>query len=79
MTSNLNGSKGRLQYAKDHHGAAQINIFAHHPWFLYDENEATGEMHGESPFSKEWHDERWRLRNVIALQAVQPPATLLHE
>lgn len=55
--------EGRLQYAKDHH-AAQIYIFAHHPWFLYDENETPEEMHGGSPFPKEWDDGSGRFDGV---------------
>ena len=45
----------RLEYAKDHH-AVQIYVFSHHPWFLYDENETPEDMHGGSPFPKEWDD-----------------------
>lgn len=55
--------EGRLQYAKDHR-AAQIYIFAHHPWFLYDENETADSMIGGSPFPVEWDDGTGRFDGV---------------
>jgi len=45
--------EGRLKYANDHH-ANQIFVFAHHPWFLYNENETENTLKGKSMFPKEW-------------------------
>ena len=43
----------RLKYAQDHQ-AKQVFVFAHHPWFLYDEEEDPESLTGASPYPKEW-------------------------
>lgn len=45
--------KGRLQYANQYN-ANQIFIFAHYPWFIYNEDEDETDMKGKSPIPKEW-------------------------
>eukprot|EP00592_Proboscia_alata_P005477 CAMPEP_0194382300 /NCGR_PEP_ID=MMETSP0174-20130528/59506_1 /TAXON_ID=216777 /ORGANISM="Proboscia alata, Strain PI-D3" /LENGTH=505 /DNA_ID=CAMNT_0039167491 /DNA_START=198 /DNA_END=1715 /DNA_ORIENTATION=+ len=45
--------ENRLIYANEH-GAEQIFVFCHHPWFLYDENEDASDLLGSCPFPKEW-------------------------
>jgi hypothetical protein len=42
-----------LQYANDEH-ATNIFVFAHHPWFLYDEFENPADLLGYSPYPDEW-------------------------
>ncbi|KAL7473812.1 hypothetical protein ACHAXS_014348 [Conticribra weissflogii] len=43
----------RLRYAQDHE-AKQVYVFAHHPWFLYDEDEDPETLTGASPYPDEW-------------------------
>ncbi|KAL3800302.1 hypothetical protein HJC23_003598 [Cyclotella cryptica] len=43
----------RLKYAQDHQ-AKQVYVFAHHPWFLYDEDEDPENLTGASPYPEEW-------------------------
>jgi len=45
--------ENRLQYASDEH-ATNIFVFAHHPWFLYDEFENPDDLSGYSPYPDEW-------------------------
>lgn len=47
----------RLEYANRHH-ATQIFVFAHHPWFLYDDEEDIKDFvpGAGSSFPKEWDD-----------------------
>lgn len=45
--------EGRLQYASALR-ANQIFIFAHHPWFLYNDDEDPKTLTGESAFPGEW-------------------------
>lgn len=47
----------RLIYANAHH-AAQIYVFAHHPWFLYNDDEEEGDFDPKvgSAFPPEWDD-----------------------
>jgi len=49
----LDWLRHRLQYATSH-GATHIFVFAHHPWFLYDENEVASDLNGLCPFPAEW-------------------------
>ncbi len=53
FNTQLRWLENRLQYARDHH-AANIFVFAHHPWFLYDEQEDPNELTGLSPYPREW-------------------------
>jgi hypothetical protein len=53
FNTQLRWLENRLQYAKEHQ-AANIFVFAHHPWFLYDEKEDPEELTGSSPYPKEW-------------------------
>jgi len=49
----LDWLRHRLQYATSH-GATHIFVFAHHPWFLYNENEVASDLNGLCPFPLEW-------------------------
>uniref|UniRef100_A0A7S2R502 Calcineurin-like phosphoesterase domain-containing protein n=1 Tax=Eucampia antarctica TaxID=49252 RepID=A0A7S2R502_9STRA len=54
----------RLKYANKFH-AAQIYIFAHHPWFLYDENYDADQLVGVIPFPTEWNDGTGKFDNIV--------------
>lgn len=56
----------RLQYANKFR-AAQIFVYAHHPWFLYHEEEEDADLKGGIPIPSEWiedesHEE---LQNIV--------------
>lgn len=53
FNTQLRWLEDRLKYAQDHQ-AKQIYVFAHHPWFLYDEDEDPESLTGFSPYPKEW-------------------------
>lgn len=53
FNTQLRWLENRLQYARDHQ-AANIFVFAHHPWFLYDEHEDPDDLTGFSPYPEEW-------------------------
>lgn len=53
FNTQLRWLENRLQYATDHQ-AANIFVFGHHPWFLYDEEEDPDELTGSSPYPEEW-------------------------
>jgi hypothetical protein len=53
FNTQLRWLENRLQYARDHQ-AANIFVFAHHPWFLYDEEEDPEKLTGVSPYPKDW-------------------------
>ena len=43
----------RLKYARRHR-TKQIFVFAHHPWFLYNDDEEDKDLLGIIPFPEEW-------------------------
>lgn len=54
----------RLKYANKFN-AAQIYVFAHHPWFLYDERFDTDQLDGVIPFPPEWDDGSGKFNNIF--------------
>ena len=59
----------RLKYANDYQ-AAQIFVFAHHPWFLYDENEDIMDLSlGGSSYPKEWDDGTGKFDGMVILDS----------
>jgi len=61
--------KDQLVYANDH-CASQIFVFAHHPWFLYDDEETSNDLinrGGASALPKEWDDGNGRTGNSAFL------------
>ena len=55
----------RLQYANKF-GAAQIFVHAHHPWFLYHEDEEDDELLKDGiPFPDEWLDEAGTYKGFV--------------
>jgi len=53
FNTQLRWLENRLEYARDHQ-AKNIFVFAHHPWFLYDEEEDPESLTGYSPYPEEW-------------------------
>jgi len=53
FNSQLIWLEDRLRYAREH-DAACIYVFAHHPWFLYHEDEEMEELKGSARYPKEW-------------------------
>lgn len=49
----LNWLGDRLHYAAEAQ-AGNIFVFGHHPWFLYQDDEVTEDLKGESPYPVEW-------------------------
>ena len=55
----------RLRYANQM-DAVNIFVYAHHPWFLYDEDEEPMDLSfGGSPFPKEWDDGSGKFDGVV--------------
>lgn len=53
FNTQLRWLENRLEYARDHQ-AKNVFVFAHHPWFLYDEEEDPESLTGFSPYPEEW-------------------------
>jgi len=58
----------RLQYANKFR-AAQIFVYAHHPWFLYHEEEEDADLKGGIPMPSEWVEKNDKLKNVVMSDA----------
>ena len=60
----------RLKYANKFH-AAQIFVYAHHPWFLYHEDEEDPELKGGIPVPSEWIENEGydELKNMVMSDA----------
>jgi hypothetical protein len=45
--------EGQLKYAQSQQ-ATHIFVMGHHPWFLYNQDESSLDLTGESPYPNEW-------------------------